>query len=342
MITRQSLYLIRNLLFSKIVYFWLLPSTAWSGQTIYTNTFESSITEEWTLRRQDSLPTIQNKFLGLCTGQRPWLGAHAAEACECRNRLLTRSASNAYFPQALSVISIPDNRSGADETVASLWEAHFSTVADQQELAYEMRKPPVRAVLGSLSADEVWASIERIRAGIKKAVDVPVKDAEFEVLNEAKPELGSDVPDGDFFARILPRERWDGSGGGTPNPLMNSVDKVVLVHRLREVVALLGFTRFESLGADVNGELPDELSLAVKPASLSLNSSWLPAIESRGEGIFTVLNGDEVEKWARKPEVLSRGAVLAQGFKQWQGEHANKTRQFMASSTTCCTRCPTA
>ena len=268
------------------------------------------------------------KSLGLCTGKRPWLGAHAGEACDCRNRLLTRSASNAYFPQALSVISIPDNRSSTDETVASLWEAHFSTVADQQELAYEMRKPAVRGLLGSLSADEVWAGIERIRAGIKKAVDVPVKDAEFEVLNEAKPELGSDVPDGDFFARLLPRERWDGSGGGTPNPLMNSVDKIVLVHRLREVVALLGFTRFESLGADVNGELPDELSLAVKPASLSLNSSWLPAIESRGEGIFIVLKADEVEKWARKPEVLSRGSVLAQGFKQWQGEHANKTRQF--------------
>jgi hypothetical protein len=40
------------------------------------------------------------------------------------------------------------------------------------------------------------------------------------------------------------------------------------------------------------------------------------------------LKADEVEKWARSPEVLNRGQVLAQGFKQWQGEHANKTRQF--------------
>ena len=69
MIIRQSLYLIRNLLFTKIVYFWLLPSTAWSGQTLYTNAFESSTTEEWTLRRQDSLPTVQNKFLGRFTSQ---------------------------------------------------------------------------------------------------------------------------------------------------------------------------------------------------------------------------------------------------------------------------------
>ena len=42
---------------------------------------------------------------------------------------------------------------------------------------------------------------------------------------------------------------------------MSQIKRVVLAHRLREVVAELGFTRFESLGADINGELPDELTL---------------------------------------------------------------------------------
>ena len=41
------------------------------------------------------------KTLGRCTGQRPWLGAHAAEACDCWSRLLTRSASNAYCHRSL-------------------------------------------------------------------------------------------------------------------------------------------------------------------------------------------------------------------------------------------------
>jgi hypothetical protein len=268
------------------------------------------------------------KTLGRCSGNRPWLGAHAGESCDCWSRLLTRSASNAYFPQVLSVISIPDNRSSLDEIIAAHWETHFSTVADEQELAYEMRKPAIKATLGKHTADEVGAGIERIRNGIKKAVEIPVKDAEFEVLNEAKPELGSNVPDGDFFARLLPRARWNGSGTEASDPVMQRVEKVVLVHRLREVSALLGFTRFESLGTDVNGELPDELNLPVQPASLSLDSTWLPAIESRGEGLFIVLDATEVEKWAHRPEVLKRGAILNRGFGVWQDGHANQTRKF--------------
>ena len=261
------------------------------------------------------------KSLGKCTGRRPWLGDHTQEECDCYSRLLTRSASNAYFPQVLSVISIPDNRSKLDEEASSLWEAHFSVVTSAAELAYERRKPNVQAALRQYSNEEILASIERIRSGIKKAVDIPVKEAEFEVLNDAKAEFGNDVADGDFFARALPPTRWQGPG-------MEDVEKVILVHRLREVVALLGFTRFESLGADVNGELPDELNLPVKSARLSISSSWLPAIETRGEGIFIVLNGTSVEKWVRLPAVKQRGQSLLRGFEQWKQNHANQTRKF--------------
>jgi hypothetical protein len=50
--------------------------------------------------------------LGFCKGWRPWLGNNSREQCgggdsgAQMNRLLIRSASNAYFPQVLSVISI--------------------------------------------------------------------------------------------------------------------------------------------------------------------------------------------------------------------------------------------
>jgi hypothetical protein len=50
--------------------------------------------------------------LGHCDGARPWLGRDTREACDDVNRLLVRHASNAYFPQVMSVISLPDRRSG--------------------------------------------------------------------------------------------------------------------------------------------------------------------------------------------------------------------------------------
>ena len=39
-----------------------------------------------------------NRALGACDGARPWLGVYTKETCGSPNRLLVRSASNAYFP----------------------------------------------------------------------------------------------------------------------------------------------------------------------------------------------------------------------------------------------------
>ena len=60
-------------------------------------------------RRQLSHATIPGgNVLGTCSGRKPWLGPRIWDNCEEPNRLLTRSASNAYFSQTLSVIAIPD------------------------------------------------------------------------------------------------------------------------------------------------------------------------------------------------------------------------------------------
>ena len=64
----------------------------------------------------------------------------------------------------------------------------------------------------------------------------------------AKEELGDDRPDGNFYARTLPKEEWDA-------PWMKNIQRVVLVHRLREVIAQVGFTRFEAISPDIDGEL---------------------------------------------------------------------------------------
>ena len=47
------------------------------------------------------------------------------------------------------------------------------------------------------------------------------------------------------------RAAWDPD----EDTLLAAIDKLVLVHRLREVVSLLGFTRFEAVSPDKDGEL---------------------------------------------------------------------------------------
>ena len=79
---------------------------------------------------------------------------------------------------------------------------------------------------------------------------------------------------------------------------MEGIERVVLVHRLREVVAQLGFTRFEPAAPDIEGEL----EIGVVRAPLAREVSWLPAVENRGEGVFhSIQNG------------LDRRMVTAQG-----------------------------
>lgn len=256
------------------------------------------------------------RALGSCNGLRPWLGPGTKEACGEPNRLLIRSASNAYFPQLMSVISIPDLQSAVDEVVKSAWDAGLSIVDSPEKLAMVRQIPNLAVKLQGLEDSAILASIARVRQGASGA-DRPVKEVEFEALSEAKDELGSDVPDGDFYARALPAAVWNA-------PWMSAVERVVLVHRLREVVAQVGFTRFEAAGPDIQGDL----SLDVKRAPLALDSSWLPAVENRGEGIFLQLRADSVNAWLQRPAVQQRGIQLADGFQRWKAEHEGSSREF--------------
>jgi hypothetical protein len=47
--------------------------------------------------------------LGACRGERPWIGDRDPQACGAPKglNLLTRSATNTYFPQVATVISMP-------------------------------------------------------------------------------------------------------------------------------------------------------------------------------------------------------------------------------------------
>ena len=84
---------------------------------------------------------------------------------------------------------------------------------------------------------------------------------------------------------------------------MQPIERVVLVHRLREVVAQVGFTRFEALAPDIEGEL----EMGVRRAALAREITWLPAVENRGEGIFLQFSHEAVEAWTCREDVQDAG-----------------------------------
>lgn len=99
-----------------------------------------------------------------------------------------------------------------------------------------------------------------------------------------------------------------------PPLLEGRVTKVVLCHRLREVQALIGFTRFDAGNIDVDGDL----DLDVRPAALAHEVTWVPAIDNPGEGVFIAFDADTIERWIQRRAVRERGAELVRGFELWK------------------------
>jgi len=249
-----------------------------------------------------------NRTLGTCGGERPWLGPYMKESCSEANRLLVRTASNTYFPQRITVISLPERDEAVAAAVSAAWD-FLETAEELEDVTRERRKAKVKEALDGISDEEVWVEIQARRGG-GAAVDKTVKAAELETLITAKDETGYDVVEGTFFARSLPRSVWD-------DECTRQIERVVLVHRLREVSALIGFTRFESASVDAEGEA----DINVRRAALADPVDWVPAVENKGEGIFIQFRKEAIQKWMGKPAVLARAKQLANGAAQWKKDH---------------------
>ena len=259
-----------------------------------------------------------SRALGDCDGARPWLGQGrvAGERCTERNRLLVRAASNAWLPQPQRVISLPERGESIRQTVDRLW-MFLEAVESADDIAYERRKPKVNEGLAGLTNEEVWEAV-RERKNPADSGEKPVKRAEIETLVAPGDQIGEDTLESTFFARVLPRAEWD-------QPWMAGIERVLLVERLREVAALVGFTRFESASADAE---TGELDAGVRRADISRQPEWVPAVENRGEGIFLQFSREALLAWWQRTAVVNRYAELKRGFDGWKQEHTSSDRKL--------------
>jgi hypothetical protein len=265
--------------------------------------------------------------LGFCRGEMPWLAGNpneTANAClndreePSRNKLLVRSATNAYFAQSVSAISIPANegKAAVRAAVEHAW-ADFESASGADDIAHELKKAKYKALREDFGVDAIWAEVSRRQAGEPER-RLGIKAAELERFLSTNEPAGEETPETqDFFARVMTLD---------PNrkgPLA-SIARVVLIHRLREVSVQLGFTRFEAPARDVDYEL----SLGVRTAPLAREVTWLPAVVNRGEGVFLSLDATKITKWLTEPAVDSRAKQLERGFEAWKKRRSASKARF--------------
>jgi len=229
-----------------------------------------------------------------CRGRHAHLSWFDPKGCSEQPTLLVVGASNQWFPQTLSTLAVP--AAGPNELQAKVeryWAALEALPAAM--LPYARQNVPALREFEKWSDDELWAAIERHRARSHdteqgKGGYPDLHTPEWQVFSA--PELPE--PTDDFALRRDPN--------GVPAQLKEHVADIVQVERVREVRALVGFTRLDA----PDPEDPD----LVKRAPLTRGKhDWVPASEVRGEGIFLRLSEDLLRDWERR--VASSHALLA-------------------------------
>ena len=259
-------------------------------------------------RRLYEATDIGPRPLGGCRGTRPWLGLNTNEDCNLPSRLLIRTASNAYFPQVVAVLSLPDRGTDLERIVRELWD-DLGIVDNLGDLTFMKKKPGITEKLSAFADADVLKMIEQVRGG--GMANRAVKEAEIQEILSVPEGFGDDVPvDPDFHARRLPDAVWREPG----SRVSEGVEAVIQLHRLREVMALIGFTRFEAAVRDIHGDYESD----VERAAIALEPSWYPAVENRGEGVFAHLRRAAVDAWLKRPAVQDRVDQLLRQHDEWR------------------------
>lgn len=239
-----------------------------------------------------------------CHGDRPWLGFDASEDCDQRQKLMVRTASNSFFPQVMSALTVPDPSDPLRPIIEPNIE-FLKPAVESPEMLPMIRKLYAAKLseLGDASDEEVLLSIKRV-LGESPTASAALRTPEFDrFMSEPLEQHGELAPEKcDFFAR---RAEVDG--------LPRQIERVVLATKLREVRAMIGFTRLEAATPNLQGEF----DIGARPAKIARNASWLPATEIRGEGVFLAIDEDELQAWEQRDAVKARDEKLRAAYKRW-------------------------
>jgi hypothetical protein len=238
-----------------------------------------------------------------CRGRRPWL-ATGDETCTHKPRAVQRGASNLYFPVIESALSIPPWSDRLQEALGVHWDAIVRTESeDRIAFVRILARGDLAAVMQELrlTPEQLAAEIER-RLGTQEAINTDnLRLEEYRQFTG-----GVQVQGLDREFEIRPQT--------LPAGLRPWFSRLVKVTRLREVRAMVGFTRIQPPG--------DSADAHIAALSVTQGLDWLPAIEVRGEGIFLEFEASELARWETRPSVVERALNIDTRWKrEWTDRH---------------------
>ena len=232
-----------------------------------------------------------------CTGAHPWIKAR--ENCTAEVVILQRGATNLHYPSTISALDIPTDvvenpvaeyadqirRHPKYSKLVDILKDATGDTSDYINLCAEFIATEVGcdlSVVLELAKAEAEGVVHAGTSGDEQppAIDQAILlDEEWRTLEAAMQEGGMS---GAHFVALA--EELEAAA---PRWMKALVNGVLLIRRLREVRAYLGFQR-------VKPGTPDQM---VRP-DVGSHQNWLPVSEVFGEGVLINFNFDILEKWA--------------------------------------------
>lgn len=241
--------------------------------------------------------------LPACRGRHPHLDKFDDKECDAEPRAILLGATNGWFPITLSVLAIPLEKNQLSQLILNGWDyfAEAESVDEVKIIVKTLTKTNSLPGIDKYSADEIWLAVQDRIDGIATEIvsEDDIKEPEWDVLISPNPP--KDWPH--FLSSKVER----------PNAYKDVLESVLLLERLREVNALIGYTRVEA-----PEESSDEDSRPPMADLCKGRPSWIPAGEVHGEGIFIRFNEKAISDWEALESVKYRDQRIEQGHRGWR------------------------
>jgi len=251
-----------------------------------------------------------------CRGRHPW--KHKSEKCVRYPKTMLRGSSSVYFPYIESSLVIPpysniltakiENSQAYDQCKNTLG-ALLATPGLTEEIKNSIKKAQIDSYSEQIAL-EISAPGEKVKEVLVRkwltpedeveysTSSVKYRAEEYEALNGSIKLSTEDY--GDFML-----EPADVSEYGIP-----FIEKISLIHKIREVQALVGFTRITPAEKDPDTRFPSNLVSIKEP-----QTDWYPAYQVRGEGIFLQFDQNAIDQWrSNNPDLKNRVAVINENY----------------------------
>lgn len=253
-------------------------------------------------------PSSTLKMKGIaCSGHSPWLGSQHVESCDQPLIGALRQATNIYFSKTDSSLKIPSNGGDKCREVEKRFDQLPTTTKDLINGSGEIKQKVLlmQAVFDSIfSPEELEAYFENQN---KQAQESSIETDESYKFHEYK-HFFLKNDEWPLVTHPLPLESFE-------NWFKSYFSAVTQVKELTVTNAFYGFDRIEPQENRTIESYKRSLRL-VK----NIETNWLPAMQTYGEGIFLELNVEKVKEWTLEFEKNSQLKSLL--------EKANKSALF--------------